>query len=208
MTKWASLVYDQNTKFTTPLPSKEFLFSLSKDVKILDVGCGYGRTLNYLRKLGFRNITGFDVSPSYVTQARKNCPEAKVFVSSFKNFNPKHQYDVILLMGVIEYILTDEDQILFFDKVSNSLSQNGYILLETFIMDLKSNWKQYLSGLIKTLHFGRFKNSKGFECHHQSSVLLNKILQQYFIIEQDAKRDYLTWTNNTCKGRYFILKKK
>lgn len=208
MTEWSDVIYDRNTKFTTPLPNKNFLASLSKNIKVLDVGCGYGRVLCYLRDFGFKNISGFDVSPNYIVQAKKNCPEAKVFVSNFKDFNPKYKYDLILLIGVIEYILTDEDQIIFFDKISKSLSRNGHILLETFIIDFKSNWKQYLSGFIKTLHFGRFKNSKGFECHHQLSVLLSKILQQYFVIEHDERKDYLTWTNNICKGRYFILRKK
>lgn len=73
-------------------------------------------------------------------------------------------------MGVIEYILSDREQNVFFDKISKNLSENGHVLLETFIIDFKSNWKQYLSGFIKTLHFGRFENSN---C--KNILLLNTI---------------------------------
>jgi len=208
MAKWSDTTYDQNTKFTTPLPNKKFLASFPKDIKILDAGCGYGRVLRYLSDIGFKNIAGFDVSSDYIAQAKKTCPEAEVSVSSFEDFSPKDKYDLVLLMGVIEYILTDKAQSIFFDKISKSLSQNGHVLLETFTIDFKSGWKQYLLGVIRTLHFGRFKNSKGFECHHQSCTLLKKILQKYFSIEHDEKKDYQTWTGNIYHGYYFILRKK
>lgn len=208
MAEWADTTYDENTKFTIPLPDENFLASLPKNIKILDAGCGYGRILCYLQNLGFQNLTGFDISPDYVSKAKKNCPRAEIFVSTFENFNSKDRYDLILLMGVIEYILSDKEQDNFFAKISKNLSSKGYILLETFIMDFKSNWRQYILGFIKTLHLGRFKNSKGFECHHQSTTSLKKMLQKYFIIEYDIEKKYLTWTNNICKGHYFVLRKK
>jgi 2-polyprenyl-3-methyl-5-hydroxy-6-metoxy-1,4-benzoquinol methylase len=208
MTIWADMIYGEDVKFTTPLPDKSFLASFPKDIRILDVGCGYGRVLSYLQSLGFTNLTGFDMSPSYVLEAKKNCQDANLFVSDFKSLNLNKKYDLILLMGVIEYILTDNDQDAFFRKISRSLSINGSVLLETFIIDFKQNWKQYIFVFIKTLHFGRFKNSKGFECHHQSINNLRMILQKYFIIESEAGKCYVTWTKNYCRGHNFNLRKK
>ncbi len=117
MTDWSKTLYDQETKFTTPLPDAKFLASFSKEINVLDVGCGYGRILKYLQDLGFKNLTGFDISTSYVDEARRNCPRAKVFASSFENFDDKNKYDLILLMGVIEYILSDDEQENFFKKI-------------------------------------------------------------------------------------------
>jgi SAM-dependent methyltransferase len=207
MSEWVSTIYDKNLKFTTPLPDESYLISLSKDIRILDAGCGYGRTIVYLYNLGFRDLTGFDISKDYLIKARRDCPEADLFVASFKSFNLEKEYDLILLMGVVEYLLTDEEQDIFFEKISKNLFTNGHILLETFIIDLKSNWKQYLLGLIRTFHWGRFRNSKGFECHHQSIRSIKKILRKYFIIETSLRRDYSTWTGNVCKGYQFNLKK-
>ena len=208
MAKWAETIYDENTKFTTPLPDEKFLSSLPKNIKILDVGCGYGRTLAYLSSLGFHNLTGFDISSSHVSQAKKNCPEANVFISSFKNLPVNEKYDLLLLMGIIEYINSDKEQEEFFKKISQILSDKGHIMLETFVMDFNSNWRQYVRGFIKNRHIGRFSNSKGFECHHQTPRYLRKMLGKYFTIERDKKTDYWTWTKNTCKGHYFILRKK
>jgi cyclopropane fatty-acyl-phospholipid synthase-like methyltransferase len=208
MKKWSDVIYDKNTNFTTPLPDENFLALLPKNVKILDIGCGYGRTLQYLNNLGFYDLTGFDISSDYVAKTKKDCPLAKVFVSDFKDYNLKDKYDLILLMGVVEYILTDKEQKIFFDKISKNLSEDGRVLLETFVMDIKSGWRQYLFGFVKTLHFGRFNNGKGFDCFHQSSASLRKILKKYFFIEYEIKKEYLTWTNNLCKGHYFVLRQK
>lgn len=206
MTEWTNAAYDQHIKFTTPLPDEKFLSSLPKDIKILDVGCGYGRALRYLNDMGFKNLTGFDISKNYIDEAKRACPKAKVFVSSFEDFKPKDKYGLILLMGVIEYILSDKKQDIFFDKISRSLSNGGYVLLETFTVDFKAGWRQYIAGFINTMHFGRFKNSKGFKCHHQTIETLKKILKRHFIIESDKKRGYLTWNNSVNRGHYFILK--
>lgn len=207
MAEWAETIYDEDTKFTTPFPDEKFLSSLPKNIKILDVGCGYGRTLTYLSNLGFYNLTGFDISSSYVAQAKKNCPDADVSVSSFKDFHADKKYDLILLIGVIEYIKSDKEQEEFFERIPQILSDKGQVVLETFVMDFNSNWMQYVKGFIKNWHIGRFVNSKGFECHHQTPEHLRKILRKYFKIERDEKRDYWTWTKNICKGHYFILRK-
>lgn len=208
MAEWSNAKYDKQTEFTTPLPNEKFLFSLSKNIKILDAGCGYGRVLRYLDEMGFKNLTGFDISKDYIDEAKRICPEAKFFVSSFESFEPKDKYGLILLMGVIEYILSDKNQDIFFDKISKSLSNSGYVLLETFVVDFKAGWRQYITGFVNTMHFGRFRNSKGFECHHQTVISLKKILQKYFIIESEEAKRYLTWTNNACKGHSFILRPK
>lgn len=208
MTEWSSATYEKQTKFTTPLPNEKFLSSLPKNIKILDAGCGYGRVLQYLEKMGFKDLTGFDISRDYIDEAKRICPKAKIFTSDFENFEPKDKYGLILLMGVIEYILSDKKQDIFFDKISRSLSSGGYVLLETFTVDFRAGWRQYITGFINTMHFGRFRNSKGFECYHRTAASLKRILQKYFIIESAEARRYLTWTNNACKGHYFVLRKK
>ncbi len=53
---WSSVADSRN--FTTIFDEKVFRNYVSKNSKILDVGCGYGRTLNELYHAGYKNLVG------------------------------------------------------------------------------------------------------------------------------------------------------
>jgi len=47
------------------------ILTMSRDVKILDCACGVESLLRVLKRLGFKNVDGFDMSPEMVGIARK-----------------------------------------------------------------------------------------------------------------------------------------
>ena len=47
---WDSV--SEKKEFTTPFQAEAFAKYVGKDALIVDVGCGYGRTLNELQQLG------------------------------------------------------------------------------------------------------------------------------------------------------------
>ena len=55
---WNSVAEEK--KFTTVPDVELFAKYVSKNSKILDVGCGYGRILNELAESGFIDLTGID----------------------------------------------------------------------------------------------------------------------------------------------------
>ncbi len=46
-------------------------YGLSENSRILEVGCGNGRILINLAKLGFQNLVGVDISPIFIEDARR-----------------------------------------------------------------------------------------------------------------------------------------
>ena len=46
-------------------------FSIPKDSRILDAGCGTGKTVEPLTKLGYTHFEGFDLSSGMLTEAKK-----------------------------------------------------------------------------------------------------------------------------------------
>lgn len=211
MANWSDAYYSDSSSFTTPFPSEHILSNISIEKPVLDIGCGYGRVLRYLQDKGFRNLYGFDISKSFVDKATSECPNAHIFVSDFNSFSNKinnQHFDLVLMMGVIEYILSDKEQDNLFKKVAEILAPNGIVLIETFILDVHAHWKQYLPGYFRTLHWGRFKNSKGFECHHQSPETLINIVSKYMLIDLSEPSIYKTWSGSKNNGHLFILKKK
>lgn len=194
--------------FTTPLPDARILSLAPPELSsVLDIGCGYGRALKHMYEMGYRDITGIDVSEKLIARAKQSCPNAVYHIRDIEHIQLEQKYDLILIMAVIEYILSDENQKDFFDKVSRALNPNGHVLLEAFVLDPTNTW-QYMVGLLKTGHWGRFGNSKGFECHHQSYAVIDKLVAEFFDIVSQTRQKFLTWSGYECNGYSLILRAK
>lgn len=68
-------------EFTTPFHAGEFSDYVTKDSHILDVGCGYGRTLDELYHNGYRRLTGIDFSSGMIERVLK--PGGILYVNDF-----------------------------------------------------------------------------------------------------------------------------
>lgn len=203
---WPEIDNPEEWKFTTPIPDLKRWTSIHKDSLILDVGCGYGRTLKCLSDEGFNNLYGIDVSPRFIELAKQQCPKAHLCVGDCISMDSYFcsRFDVILVMGVIEYILTDQQQTEFFCKIKHMLSPNGLVVVETFTMDWRSNWRQYITGFFQSGHWGLFRNSKGFMCHHQTLSVLHGTFDAIFPCVIYEEKKYRSWTNNTINGLNII----
>ena len=60
--------------------SEKIMFEkyISKDSKILDLGCGAGRTTINLYKNGYKNIIGLDISDKFINYAKSYCKKNKL----------------------------------------------------------------------------------------------------------------------------------
>ena len=64
----------ETKEFTTNLRTDEFLKYVSREDFIVDVGCGYGRILGELRRLGYRKLVGFDPAEGMIRRGKMNIP--------------------------------------------------------------------------------------------------------------------------------------
>jgi SAM-dependent methyltransferase len=106
-------------------------FPINKSIKILDIGCGYGGLLYFAQKLGYKNSFGFDISLSQV-KISKLLKINNIILSSFENYfkNNNNKYDLIVMLDVIEHLEKKKIK-LYFDKIKNSLTSNGRIIIHT-----------------------------------------------------------------------------
>jgi SAM-dependent methyltransferase len=79
-------------------------FLPSRDVRILDIGCGSGSLLAALGRRGFRHLTGVDPSPVCTRLAREKTGEA--FQARLTNLPPEiGSFDCVILSHVLEHVL-------------------------------------------------------------------------------------------------------
>ncbi len=85
---------------------REIADKLPKDARILEIGCGRGTILQYLRSQGFENIAGLDNSDEALALARQNLGYGAELVNgeALKLPFAAQEFDLVISMGVSEHI--------------------------------------------------------------------------------------------------------
>lgn len=97
---------------------------------ILDVGCGMGHFLQYLRKKGYENVVGIDISPDQVAFCRSNNLAKVELVADVFDYLETHAegFDLIAMSDVIEHFTKDEIVRLLF-AAKKALTLRGRLLI-------------------------------------------------------------------------------
>lgn len=97
---------------------------------ILDIGCGNGLiSIPYIRE---NEVNFLDISEKMLEEVRKNIPaeslkNATFYNCSFDNFKPDRKYDVIIAIGVLAHVESEER---FIAKVHDLLKAGGVFILQ------------------------------------------------------------------------------
>ncbi len=102
----------------------------SKTVSILEIGCGRGTLLEYLRNKKFTNVIGIDISKEQVDLAQSrglNAVESDIL--SFLS-DPNSNYDIIFAIDIVEHF--DKSELVeLFNALYNKLNCNGVLIIQT-----------------------------------------------------------------------------
>lgn len=102
-----------------------------RSAKILDIACGEGALLAFLKEQGYTNLHGFDISPENVALCHRL---GLTFVQQFDalrlNELPEGEFDVIFALDLLEH-LPKERAAGFLEEVRNKLKPGGYVVLQT-----------------------------------------------------------------------------
>lgn len=121
----AALDRDQRTwrdYFQSHLPSDH-------GARILDLGCGFGSFLWYLRAAGYRNACGVDVSAEQVEAARRLGLE-NVFLGDAREFLDAHPaaFECVTAFDLLEH-LTKNEVLDLLEAIRRALKPGGLLLL-------------------------------------------------------------------------------
>ena len=108
-TQWSSLhsMTIEEYDFLRKIFAKRYVkfLPLDKEARIIDVACGPGHFLYFLKEEGYTNITGLDISPEQVEQARKvglnEVQEADLSEYLSKN---NRKFELIIANDIIEHL--------------------------------------------------------------------------------------------------------
>jgi len=140
---------------TRNFPWKDFKWFdeyYSKNFTVLDLGCGNGRLIKYLEKMGYKDYLGVDQSKKLIEFAKKTHKNNNFLlddISKLKKINNK--YDVIFSIASFHHI-PKKLQLSTLIKWRTHLKNDGYLFM--------TNWnlrqKKYLPLYLRSIIFPRF----------------------------------------------------
>jgi len=134
-----------------------------KNSAVIDIGCGNGGLVYWLRGLGYQNAEGIDISEEQVAVAKKmgiqNIQQADMF-DYLKN--KKGNFDLIFMRDIIEHI-GKEDVLKVLEIIFSSLKSGGALIIQT---------PNAGSPLFGRLRYGDFTHESSFTADSLYQILI------------------------------------
>ncbi|MCK9152104.1 class I SAM-dependent methyltransferase [Methanobacterium alcaliphilum] len=184
---------------------KEFEKYVSKNMNILDVGCGYGRTLNELHHQGFINLTGMDFSQGMIDRGLKNYPDLNIFKNDEDTLPfPENEFDAVILIAVLTCTPDSHKQDQIVEEISRVLKDGGILYINDYSINTdKRNISRYQKFEDKYGTYGIFELPEGAILRHHTSEHVFRITKNFkqIVFEEMI---YDTMNGNESKGFYYI----
>jgi SAM-dependent methyltransferase len=130
-----------------PKTSLNFIhsFGLKKTAKIIDIGGGDSKLVDYLLDEGFENITVLDISAQALDKAKKRlgdkAQKVNWIVNDITEFQPDTTFDIWHDRATFHFLTTGDQVAKYMDTARNSVS--GFLTIGTF----SDNGPEKCSGL-------------------------------------------------------------
>ena len=165
-------------------------FGLDKKAKIIDIGGGDSKLVDFLLEEGYENITVLDISEKAIEKAQlrlgSKADKVNWIVSDITQFAPATQYDIWHDLAAFHFLTTEVDINKYVKTIEKSVSK--HLIIGTF----SENGPQKCSGL---------------EIKQYSQETLEKLFQKDFQVIECFTEDHTTPFDTKQNFIYCSLKR-
>jgi len=213
----------KGNKIPSSLELEPVIFTyLYHDSKILDIGCGFGKTVIELCKKGYKNIYGVDINESGIKFAKTHAlqldsnPHFSIGNATSLPFS-EAVFDFVINQAFWTTVISKEERVEIIKEIGRVLKDNGVI----YITDFGQTWNQphynkaYSEGIEKKLESGTFevfdKETGEFKylAHHYTKDELVELLNAGGMknIIYYKQTIFSTQSGNRINGHVFLATK-
>lgn len=202
---WNSV--SEKKEFTSPLILENLAKYIKKDSRILDVGCGYGRTLDELYQNGYRNLVGIDFSSGMIERGKRQFPYLDLQIKeNDKIALPDASVEAVILFAVLTCIRTNEEQEQLISEIKRVLKPQGILYVNDFLLNTdERNLSRYEQ--FKDIYgvYGVFELPEGAVCRHHDETWIRQLLKDFAELEY-SRVTRTTMNGHKSNGFYFLGK--
>lgn len=194
--------------FTHAINFDEFDKYADIDSRILDYGCGYGRTLKRLKDLAFSDLTGMDFSEAMVERAKAALPGVSILLCGAGRVPAEDEsFDAILLFTVLTCIYKDADQKSLIAEMRRVLRPGGILYISDVLLNSDArNKARYEEFEERYDRYGVFEQ-EGAVLRHHSTAWIDELTAPFAILHFRTF-EAVTMNNNKSNAFQTIVRKK
>lgn len=192
----------EDKEFTNPLDSERLGEFVPLSARILDVGCGYGRTWADLRAAGYAHIIGLDISSGMIERGQRQNPQAdlRLWDGHVLPFDI-NSFDAVLLFAVLTCIPSDDGQRDLISEIERVLRPGGVLYVSDYpIQEDARNQSRYARYASLYGTYGVFALPEGVVLRHHTRAWIQDLLAPFQPI---GWRDIDTTTMNGNRAKVF-----
>src|SRR5258705_3936485 len=203
---WDRVAHEK--RFSHPLRLDWLEKYSAKQARILDYGCGYGRTLVDLLAGGFQNLVGVDFSETMLARARVAAPRAGLVRNDGHSVPCKNEcFDAVLLFAVLTCIPADAKQRRLLAEVKRVLRPGGLIYLSDLLLnDDARNRERYRRFLQVYKCYGVFELPEGVAVRHHQKEWIEELTRSFRQLEYEPFT-VTTMNGNTSSAFQYLGRK-
>ena len=183
-------------RFSHPLQADWLAQRVSPPSRILDYGCGYGRTLAELSRAGFANLTGTDFAELMLRRARAEVPGPNLVLNDGHSFPFADEcFDVVILFAVLTCIPGDGDQRKLVSEAHRVLRPGGLLYLSDLLINNDERNRSRYEREAQTYDcYGVFELPEGVVVRHHRKEWIDELLKPF------EQWEYAPFTVTTMNG--------
>jgi SAM-dependent methyltransferase len=191
---WDSVA--RRKRFSHPLRLEWLGQYLDTCSRVVDYGCGYGRTLAEIAQAGYQNVVGVDFSAAMLTRCRQEFPQSKLVRNDGRTLPFRSDsLDAVLLFATLTCIPRDEAQRALMAEVERVLRPGGLLYISDLLLNEDArNRERYEQYAEVYGAFGVFELPEGVVVRHHSEEWIEELTASF------ARLQYEPFSVTTMNG--------
>lgn len=193
--------------FTTPFNLELFTRFVDRQARILDFGCGYGRTMVQLAEAGYANVTGIDFSSALIERGKQENPALDLAAYPGGPLPyADDSFDAATMLAVFTCMPKTSQQAEALLELQRVLRPGGLLYVNDFLINRdRRNLDRYRRGQERHGIYGIFELDDGAVLRHHD-INHMKSLFSGFVTEVFEETVFETMHGHTSQGFCAMLR--